>query len=135
MSFSRATFPLLPCVICPSPLFSLGGPFPISSSTHHLPRVLFPPRQSLAKSKPIISRLLPPFACCLPPYVFLCRPSHTSPLLSRPHSFDAITPVMRPILRAGLHAYSSSHSVIPGGSARSLPRPKMLSWPGRPQSP
>jgi hypothetical protein len=35
---------------------------------------------------------------------------------------------MRPILRAGLHAYPLSHSVIPGGSARSLPYPEVLSW-------
>jgi hypothetical protein len=43
-------------------------------------------------------------------------------------------PVMRLILRAGLHACPSSYSVIPGGSARSLPYPKVLSWPGRPRS-
>jgi hypothetical protein len=41
---------------------------------------------------------------------------------------------MRPILRAGLHAYPSSYSVIPGGSARSLPYPEVLSWLGRSQS-
>jgi hypothetical protein len=41
--------------------------------------------------------------------------------ISHPHSFSATTPIMCSTLHAGLHAYSSSRSVIPGGSVRSLP--------------
>jgi hypothetical protein len=44
--------------------------------------------------------------------------------ISHPHSFDATTPVMCPILRTGLRAYSSGRSANPGGSAKGLPRSK-----------
>jgi hypothetical protein len=44
------------------------------------------------------------------------------------------TPTIHHVLRAGLHARPSSYSVVPGGSARSLPYPEMLSWLDRSQS-
>jgi hypothetical protein len=61
-------------------------------------------------------------------------PFHTSPLLPRPHN-----PTPPPLSYAPSFALAStpirrSQSVIPGGSARSLPYPEMLSWLGRSQS-
>jgi hypothetical protein len=48
-------------------------------------------------------------------------PHHFMP---RPHSFGATTLIVRPILCAGLHAYSSGHSANPGGSMKGRPRPQ-----------
>ena len=39
-----------------------------------------------------------------------------------------------PTIHHVLHAHPSSHSVVPGGSVRSLPYPEMLSWFDRSQS-
>ena len=44
------------------------------------------------------------------------------------------TPTIHHDFRAGPHVSPSSYSVVPDGSARSLPYPEMLSWPGRSQS-
>jgi hypothetical protein len=57
---------------------------------------------------------------CVSPVTSL-TPHHFMP---RPHSFGATTPVVRPILRAGLHAYSSGRSANPGGSMKGRPRPR-----------
>jgi hypothetical protein len=57
---------------------------------------------------------------CVSPVTSL-TPHHFMP---RPHSFGATTPVVRPILRAGLHAYSSGRSANPGGSMKGHPRPR-----------
>jgi hypothetical protein len=48
--------------------------------------------------------------------------SYTSSLLSAPHCFGPITPLLCPIFHIGFHPYSSSHLVIPGGSAGGPPR-------------
>jgi hypothetical protein len=134
MSSSKTAFPLLSCVICPPPLFRLDGPFPISSSTYHLPHVPFPPRQPLTKLHPprLLSCLL-----CLYPFFHMSSPyhlPHLSSFLLRPCSCGPITPLPNPTFRLGLHTRPSSYSVFPGGNARSLPYPKVLSWPDRPQS-
>jgi hypothetical protein len=120
--------PFNPFLICLHlsifPLPGPRGPSPFSSSTHRLPRVLLFPCQSLAKSKPIISRFLP-----LPPVALRHVFSSDIPLtprhfMPRPHEAGATTPIMRPIFRAGHHAFSSGRSANPGGSTRGLPRPK-----------
>jgi hypothetical protein len=68
------------------------------------------------------------------PYVIPCHLSHLSSFLLRPCGCGPITPLPNPTFRVGLHTRPSSYSVIPGGSARSLPYPKVLSWPGHSQS-
>jgi hypothetical protein len=45
-----------------------------------------------------------------------------------------ITPTIHHVLRDGPHVRPSSYSVVPGGSARSIPYPEMLSWLGYYQS-
>jgi hypothetical protein len=77
MSSSKTTFPPLSCVICPPPLFRPDGPFPVSSSTHHLPRVPFPPRQPLTKL-----HLPHLFSCLLRLYPFCLMSSPAASLTS-----------------------------------------------------
>jgi hypothetical protein len=84
------------------------APFHVSLSLKHAHYISSPPPPLIAfhhVSSPVTS---------LTPHHFL----------SHPHGFGATTPIMRPILRAGLHAYSSGRSANLGGSARGLPRPK-----------
>jgi hypothetical protein len=88
------------------PFSSSHGPFPIPPSIHRLPCVPLLPCIAFHHMSP--SRHF----------------SYTSSLLSAPSCFGPITPFPHPTFRSGLHAYSLNHSVIPGGSARSLPRPK-----------
>jgi hypothetical protein len=104
-----------------------------SLSTRCLPHVPF---LSTSASHPKASSFLP--SSSLLPDVFRHESSSVI-LLSFRHSFHALITrhhhsCRALILRAGLHAHPSSYSVIPGGSARSLPYPEMLSWPGRSQS-
>jgi hypothetical protein len=49
-------------------------------------------------------------------------------------SLLTITPTIHHILCDGPHVRPSSHSVVPSGSARSIPYLEMLSWLGRYQS-
>jgi hypothetical protein len=113
-----------------SPLLVHVVPFPSHHplTAYHVSRSF--PRQPPTKSVPIISHLLPPpliaFRHVSSPVTSL-TPRH---FLSHPHSFGATTPVMRPILRAGLHAYSSGHSADPGGSAKGLPRHRSVDLVG-----
>jgi hypothetical protein len=81
---------------------------------------------SLHVSPPCPSHLLScllrlsPFSMCLP-----CNLSRSLIVsYSTPHCFGPITPFPCPTFRAGLHAYSLSQSVIPGGSAGGPPRPE-----------
>jgi hypothetical protein len=125
--------PAAVCHMSSSPLSS-RWPFPVSSSTHHLPRVPSPPRQPPTKMCPshLLSCLLrlSPFSMCFP-----YNPSRSlDASYSTPRCFGPITPFPCPIFRTGLHAYSLSQSVIPGGSAGGPPYPKVLSWPDHPQS-
>jgi hypothetical protein len=106
--------PLLVCVV-PFPSHHPLTPCHVSHSLPHQPPT---------KNVPIISHLLPPplisFYHMSSPATSL-TPHH---FISHPHSFGATTPVMCPILRASLHAYSSGHSTNPGGSVKGLPHPK-----------
>jgi hypothetical protein len=57
---------------------------------------------------------------CVSPVTSL-TPHHFMPL---PHSFFTTTPIACPILRAGLHTYSSGRSANPGGSMKGHSRPR-----------
>jgi hypothetical protein len=70
-----------------------------------------------------------PSAYRLPPCSFPCHLPHTSSLLIPSHLWRH-HPIARPILRAGLHADTSGVQAHPGGSARSLPRPKSAELAG-----
>jgi hypothetical protein len=50
--------------------------------------------------------------------------------LSHPHNFGVTTPVMRPILRVGLHAYLSGRSTNPCGNVKGPPRLKSVELAG-----
>jgi hypothetical protein len=107
-----------------SPLLVRVVPFPSHHplTTCHVSRSL--PRQPPTKACPLYLISCPPplisFRHVSSPVTSL-TPHH---FISHPHSFGATTPVMHPILRAGLHAYSSGRSANPGGSAKGLPRRK-----------
>jgi hypothetical protein len=115
--------------ICPSPLF--WSMWSLSHLIIHSPPAMCPALFHVSlplKCAHYISSPAPS-AYCLPPCVFPCNLSHTHHFISHP-SFGVTTPVMRPILRAGLHAYSSGRSANPGGSAKGLPRPKSVELAG-----
>jgi hypothetical protein len=128
-----SAFPLLPCVIHPPPLLVRVA----SPSSHHplahLATCPVPFHVSLSPEGEFIS---PVFSLHLMSSAMNRPPSSFSHLVTLPRPYNPAPPfhVMRLILRAGLHAYPSSYSVIPGGSARSLPYPEVLSWLGRSQS-
>jgi hypothetical protein len=121
-----SAFPLLPCVIHSPLLFGPRGLTFFSPSTHYLPRVPF---LSTSASHPKASS----FLRLLPFHLMssaMNRPlSSFSHLVTLPRPYNPAPPFLScTILRAGLHAHPSSYSVIPGGSARSLPYPEVLSW-------
>jgi hypothetical protein len=95
-------------------------PFPSMSASHYI--------------KPATSILPPSLLISLMTYVIPRHLSRLSSFLLRPCGCGPVIPSPYPTSRVGLHTRPSSYSVIPGGSTRSLPCPKMLSWPGRLQS-
>jgi hypothetical protein len=106
-------YPLISCrvyrVLSPSVYHSKAGSFPR----------LLPVYLDVIRHGP---SLVPLSAITLTPR----HPFHTLP--------DAITPTMHHVSRAGPYVCLSGYPVVPGGSARSHPNPKALSWLGHYQS-
>ena len=95
------------------------------------------PHQFLTRRRACFSRLPPHLPGCLPPWIILLSSLSviTPTSLHSFHAFpDATTPTIHHVLCAGPHVRPPDYSVVPGGSARSLPYTEMLSWPGRYQS-
>jgi hypothetical protein len=129
-------FPIAMCHLSISPLWSVWS---LSHLIVHSPpaicpapfHVSLPSRCARYISSPT------PTTYCLPPCVFPCCLSHTSLLLippPPPHGFGATTPLLRPTLRAGLHAIHQAVQLIQVAARGAFHVIKVSSWPGCPQS-
>jgi hypothetical protein len=116
-----STFPPLSRVIHSLLLFSRrGSPFFLPSA-HFLPRVLF--LSTLVSH--LVSSIFPPSTWVPSP---MGHPSVT------PLCHHSLFPPLLPSTMSSPHVCPSSYSFVPGGSARNIPYPEMLSWLGCYQS-
>jgi hypothetical protein len=109
---------LILCHLSISPLLVCVVPFSSHHPliTYHVSHVSLP-----LKCAHFISSPAPPLISFF--HVSSPVTSHTPHhFICHPHSFSATTPIMRPLLCTGLHAYSSGRSANPGGNAKGLPR-------------